>query len=98
MGFHKTYLGVIVIVDSGASNTANVLCRGPSNTTCQRVIDIAGLSIPEKAGLLYVEIVQPLRRSIDDSATVSIGMIKPALPRQQSAERSSMVGKYLSVR
>jgi hypothetical protein len=96
IGFDRTYLGVVVAVDGRAVKDRNFLYRGASDRTFRRTVDFAsGLELPQPVGLVYVEIAQPLGKSIDHAAVVSAAVIKPAERRGQSDRLTAHVENYL---
>ena len=98
MGFSRTFLGVVVVVDGRQQGNENTLFRGASNGTYCRVIDAGGIDLPEEAGLIYAEIVQTRDCSIDDAGMISMALAKQAVPREQPGDLSGKIVRYFSNR
>jgi hypothetical protein len=95
LGFAKTYLGIVAIVDGRENDARNFLFRGTSNTTYMRVIDVVGgLNIMPEIGLIYTEIVQPINRHIDEAAMVCGAIVRAATYRDQRDQLTTQVANY----
>jgi hypothetical protein len=97
LGFDRTYLAVVAAVDGRGVSAGNFVARGTSDRTFCRTIEVAsGLDIPPQVGLLYVEISQPLQKTIDEAAVISVAVIKPAKRCGQSDRTTARVEQYLA--
>lgn len=96
LGFCRTYLGVIVVVDGRGDEENNFLFRGVSDLSYRRIIEFAGrVTLPEDVGILYAEIVQPVQRSIADAAVFSVAVVKEARPRFQAEGLTTRVHNFV---
>ena len=94
-GFFQTYLAVITEVTAGNQHDRNIPNRGlrsdstPSNgdtdrTTFRQIIEFPGRDqLHRGIGILFIEVAQPSRLSIDTQATVRICVYRRAEPRDQ---------------
>lgn len=97
LGFARTYLLLIAVVDDRSREEPSVVFRGTTQTTLRRVIEVVGdLGINESAGILYVEINQPLEKTVTEATTVCIGVLRPARVRPQSVDQTSRVAAFLT--
>jgi hypothetical protein len=95
LGFHRTYLGVVVVVDGRANADNNFLFRGVSEGGYRRILEFAeDVSLPQDVGILYAEIVQPVQRSVADAAVFSVAVAKEAVPRLQSERVTTLVHNF----
>lgn len=95
LGFHRTYLGVVVVVDGRANADNNFLFRGVSDSGYRRILEFAeDVSLPEHVGILYAEIVQSVQRSVADAAVFSVAMAKEAKPRLQTERITTLVHNF----
>lgn len=96
LGFCRTYLRVIVVVDGRANEDNNFLFRGVSNLSYRRIIEFAGgVTLPEEVGILYAEIAQPVQRSVADAAVFSLAVAKEARPRPQTELLTARVHNFV---
>jgi hypothetical protein len=99
LGFSRTYLCVIAVVDGRGNDDQNFLFRGTSDTNYKRIIEFAwGVTLPEEVGLLYVEIVQPVQRAIAEAGMVCAAVPKAAKPRVQPEHLTACVDNYVRER
>lgn len=97
LGFLRTYLGVLVVVDGRANEENNFLFRGVSNVGYRRIIEFAGgVTLAEDVGIIYTEIVQPVRRSAMDAAVFSVAVAKEAKPRHQAERVTTLMANFAS--
>lgn len=106
-GFFETYLALLIAVDSARQSDSNIPCRGlrPDSThgfgetkTQKAILDFPGRDkLDPKIGIIFVEVVQPSGKPIDEMAIVRVLLFHPAKPRFQSAgataEVSDLIGK-----
>lgn len=96
LGFSRTYLGVLAVVDGRANEERNFLFRGTSDANYRRMIEFAGgLTLPGEVGLLYIEIVQPAQRSVADAAMVCVAVPRKAKRQHQPERLTTRVENYL---
>ena len=97
LGFSRTYLMLIAVVDDRSDPGLNFAFRGASTSSLRRVVQFADeVSLPEESGLLYVEVSQPLARDLESAGFVAAGVLRPARPRDQSADLTTKIANYLS--
>jgi len=95
LGFARTYLGVIVIVDGRGKESSGFLFRGASDSTYARVMRLIGdLPLPSGIGLLYVEIIQPADESLEDAYMVCAVAPRQARQRSQGEHLTTLVDNY----
>jgi hypothetical protein len=94
-GFFQTYLAIITEVEASGQDERNIPTRGiRSHTTPQRgdtktttfrqIVEFPGRSeLHEDIGILFIEIVQPSRLSIDKQATIRVCVYRRAARRDQ---------------
>jgi hypothetical protein len=94
-GFFQTYLAVITEVTAGDQHDRNIPNRGvrsnstPSNgdterTTFRQIIEFPGRDkLHRDIGILFIEVVQPSRLSINTQATLRVCVYRRAEPRDQ---------------
>lgn len=97
VGFHRTYLAVIAVVHDVSDPEYNFVFRGLREATFTRVVRfVEQLKLNRTAGVLYVEIAQPLGSSIDESGVVCAGILRPALPREQTHDTTARVQRLFA--
>ncbi len=95
LGFSRTYLGLVAVVDGRQYEGDTFFFRGTSDASYRRILDVAGtVDLMEAVGLLYVEIVQPVERPIAKAAMVSAAIAKEARPQQQSEHLTTRILNY----
>ena len=95
LGFARTYLGAIAIVDGRDKVGSNFLFRGVSGETYSRVMRlIEGLPLPSEIGLLYVEIIQPAHDSLENAYMVCVVTPRRAKQRSQSERLTTLVDNF----
>jgi len=79
IGFHRTYLAILIEVEGKNRVEYNTLCRGPSPTTFKKVYDFPFRDkLHKDVGVIFIEISQPTGKSIDSMAGVGICIDKEA--------------------
>ena len=95
LGFSRTYLGVIVIVDGRSNDRSNFLFRGLSDAKYSSVVEIAGgLPVPAEVGVLYVEIVQPVDDVLENAHMVCVAVPREPQQRPQSERLTTMIDNF----
>lgn len=96
LGFVRTYLMLVAIVDDRQDRGTNFLFRGTTDETFQRIIDFTEEStIPAAAGILYVEISRPITKPGWEAGMVSVGLLREAQRQEQSEGLTQRVLSYL---
>jgi hypothetical protein len=98
-GFLETYLALLIAVDSAAQLDSNIPCRGlrPDSThdfgehkTQKAILDFPGRQdLNPEIGIIFIEVVQPSGKPIDEMANVRVLLFHPARPRFQSARTTN---------
>jgi hypothetical protein len=94
-GFFQTYLAIITEVEASGQDERNIPNRGVrSHTTPQRgdtgrttfrqIVEFPGRAgLHKDIGIIFIEVAQPSRLSIDKQATVRVCVYRRAEPRDQ---------------
>ncbi len=91
MGFYKTYLAVFIEVDGRNRRDLNFLGRGLSDEKFKELYDFPLRDkLHKNVGIIFIEIVQPIDRLVNRAAHAAIGILRDALPQEQS---SSLVNR-----
>jgi hypothetical protein len=99
LGFARTYLTVIVVAHDLSDTSYNYVSRGTREATFNRIVHFAeALELDEAAGILYVEVSQPLLASALTSGVVSAAILRPAPIQEQPGDLTDSVRRYLSER
>jgi hypothetical protein len=98
-GFLETYLAILIAIDSSRQLDSNIPCRGlrPGSThdygetkTQRAILDFPGREdLNPKIGIIFIEVVQPSGKPLDEMAIVRVLLFHPATPRFQSARATS---------
>lgn len=97
LGFHRTYLGIIVVVDGREKDELSFAHRGVSLDTTGRILEIAdGIAPPLGVGVLYIEVVQAINKHIDEAGMVGVGQILPAALSRQNGDLTQVIANYLA--
>jgi hypothetical protein len=93
-GFFQHYLAVITAVDASEQSDSNIPCRGLRSETADlyddrrtftRIVDFPKRDdLKPEIGIIFIEVVQPSRMSLDRRATFRICVQHPATPRPQA--------------
>lgn len=95
-GFHRTFLVFLVVVDGRTRTLNNVVSRGMSQTTFDRVYDFPWRDrLKDDVGVMYLEVVQPTLRDVDWLAQVGVCVDRQARPREQSTQATNRVRELL---
>lgn len=96
VGFNRTFLTAIAVVDGTDNTSRNFLHRGMSATGLRRFLDVAeAIPLSPGIGILYVEVVEPLQAPLTTSGMVSAGVLRPATPREQREFFTATVLRYM---
>jgi len=100
-GFRETYLALLVAIDSYKQLDSNIPCRGlrPNSThdfgetkTQRAILNFPGREdLNTKIGIIFIEVVQPSGKPLDEMATVRVLIFHPATPRFQRARATSQM-------
>lgn len=108
LGFYQTYLTVITVVDGRERGGHNVLFRGIGNSTHDthqgaqthktrtRIYEFPRREdLHDEVGIIFIEVVQPTGKSLDEKFGVCVCVDKRAAPREQSNSQTNRVLDYV---
>jgi len=96
LGFHRTYLIVLIGVDGRGRRPIPVHERVAGRGAFRRVYDFPQRgSLHEDVGVVFIEISQPTGSSIDDTAIVAISVDHEAACLEQSAKMTERVKELM---
>jgi hypothetical protein len=108
LGFHETYLAVITVVDGRERVGYNVLSRGIGDSThdthlgtrtqktLKRIYEFPRREdLHDDVGIMFIEVIQPTGKSLDEKFGVCICVDKRATPQEQSDTRTNQVREYI---
>ncbi len=99
LGFHRTFLTLLAVVDDRSDRTVNPLFHGATSLTLRRLIEFTETAaLQPDLGILYVELAQPLAKDPRESSMVSAGVLRAATPRDQSEGLSAKVAAFLATK
>ncbi|HEU0055163.1 MAG TPA: hypothetical protein VFQ39_18380, partial [Longimicrobium sp.] len=101
MGFGQVYLPIIVVVDgrSDALQGDNFFNRGTTRDTSEKIIEFSGWSaLRPDVGILYIEVVQPVDRSILETGVIGLAIAKPAEIREQPSDTTARLVRFFGIR
>lgn len=92
LGFHKTYLAVLVVVDGRERPQPNVFFRGTTDKQLKQLYEFPSRAeLKPEVGILFVEVVQPTELSLDDLCFVAVAVDRKPQPRRQPDEITNKV-------
>lgn len=95
LGFSKTYLAVLIVVDGRYRKEFGMLSRGATGQQFKSVYQFSNLTeLHHSAGLTFIEVVQPSTLSIDEMGYVGVAGEKRAIPVDQ---REQITNKIMSL-
>lgn len=96
MGFHRSFLMIIILADGRARRELGQMFRGPTTQTFTRIYVFPERErLNDDVGIIFVEVVQPTGRSIGEMAYVGVCVERPARPRDQSVRLTERVREAL---
>jgi len=94
-GFFNSYLALFIEVDGREREETNFFFRGLSDQNFKRVYDFPQRSqLHDDIGVAFIEIVQPIDRSINRSGMVCICVDKKAKPLSQSTNLTNRIIEF----
>ena len=97
MGFWKSYLMPIIVVDARKAKGANTLLKYEVQGQARRIYEVSfDSALHPDVGVAYTEIVQPTGRSYDHQVVVGICIDKPACQLEQPAQLTERISTWLS--
>ena len=107
MGFHRTYLTVLIQVDGRNRKNVNTLFRGltPDATydgeqkTIKRIYEFPQRNtIHEDVGIIFIEVIQPTGKSFEKMGGICVRVERNATPLQQPDNLTNRVAALMSVK
>ena len=108
LGFYETYLAVVTVVDGRARVGYNALSRGIGDSThdthlgahthktLKRIYEFPRREdLHDDIGIVFVEVIQPTGKSIDEKFGVCVCVDKRATLQGQSDRRTNQVREYV---
>ena len=95
LGFHQTYLMIIVVTDGRSRSEFNFAGKVATPVMLDQVQEMAGLGDlgDTGIGIVVAHIIQPVDKPIHKAGMVGIGILKQAAVREQSAQSSEAVAQ-----
>ena len=99
LGFAENYALVLIECFGPARDEHNFLARGVSPDVIRRIYQITNdQPIHPDVGVIFLEVTQPTRSSVDWAGMVSVGIDKRATQQQQSPGLTASVRKLIACR
>ena len=96
MGFHRSYLAVLCLVDAQERPEPNVVSRAMSTKTLSLVYDFpARDDLHQDVGFLIAEMVQPTTKGFKRMATVNVCRVQAAKLLDQPMELTNRIAEYI---
>jgi hypothetical protein len=97
IGFHANYALVLVECYGVERSEYNFLARGSSPGVFRRIYHLTkDQPLHSDVGLIFVEIIQPTRTSVDRAGVVAICVDKPAIEQEQPPDLTARVRQLVS--
>lgn len=92
LGFHQTYLAVLIVVDGRLRQESNVLFRGSTDETFTRVYEFPQRDrLHKDIGIMFLELTQPTGKDINRMATLAVAIDKDPTPRRQPVSLTNKI-------
>lgn len=89
MGFHRTYLAVVIQTDGRTRTSENVLFRGPRQDTIEMVVDFPRReALDEHVGVIFLHVVQPNGKDINEAGRFGVYVDHDPVLRAQEGSLS----------
>ncbi len=96
LGFHRTYLAVLIGADSRLRQQIPVQARLANSGTFQRIYDFPQRdSLHDDVGVVFIEISQPTGKNFDETAIVAVAVDREAARLEQRAIMTDKVRKLM---
>lgn len=96
IGFHRSYLLVVVVADGREQTEVGFPFRGPTPALVEAVKGkLRSLTFHPDVGVAVVEVTQPIDRNIQDSGAIGIWTYQQASMIQQSPELTANIASFL---
>lgn len=98
-GFHRNYLAILIKVDGRKKLEMDPLVRGANPETFQTIYEFPDRErVHEDVGIVFIEIVQPTGKSVDDYVTVGICVETEAARLSQISKLTERVEELLRMK
>ncbi len=110
LGFYQTYLAIVTVVDGRQRNEYNTLHRGigdsshdthhgtQSHKTLKRVYEFPRREdLHDDVGIIFVEVIQPTGKSLDEKFGVCVCVDKRAKPQEQTNSQTNRISDYIKL-
>lgn len=92
LGFHKTYLAVLTVVDGRRRQECNTLFRGSTDETFTRVYEFPQRDrLHEDIGIMFLELTQPTGKDINRMATLAMAIDRHPTRRRQPGSLTNKI-------
>jgi hypothetical protein len=96
LGFHRNYLVIIIQTFGPLRSQSNVLFRGPTHETFKKVYEFDQReSLHEDAGILFIEITQPTRKSYQRMYEIGVCLDKEAKLLEQMPRLTNRIRELI---
>lgn len=94
-GFSRTYLAMFAVVDGRHARESNFISRGLGPEMIRTVLETPNWEgLHEDVGILYIEVVQTVEKSVLESGMICLGHLHVARQREQSAEVTTRIHRF----
>jgi len=98
LGFHKTFLTILVLADGRERKEYNFLARDPTTETYKQIYDFPRDKLHDDVGVIFVEIDQPIGKPINDAAVVGICIDKEAKQLEQPIHLTNRINELIRIK
>ncbi|MBI2927306.1 MAG: hypothetical protein HYY24_16550 [Verrucomicrobia bacterium] len=92
LGFHRTYLAILTIVQGRERTKFNVLGRGMTDRQFKKIYRCSSFGeLRSEIGIIFVEVVKPTSRSLLEMAQIGVVVDKRAIPRSQPSDLTNKI-------
>ncbi|TNF28009.1 MAG: hypothetical protein EP329_18675 [Deltaproteobacteria bacterium] len=85
LGFHQTWLWVVLLVDGSRGNAPNPMGRRSDAAVREVAEAVQAWHLEPEVGLVFSELVQPTALSVNDQGGFMTAVIRPARPNHQGS-------------
>lgn len=98
LGFSRAYMAMLAVVDARDETDSGFMFRGMQPAGMRYVVETPDWDLlRSEVGMLYVEVVQPVNRSIDEAAIIRLAILRAAQPQEQSVETTSGIIRFFGL-
>ncbi|HEX8633319.1 MAG TPA: hypothetical protein VF703_04125 [Pyrinomonadaceae bacterium] len=109
LGFYQTYLAIVTVVDGRQRNEYNTLHRSirdsshdthlgaQTHKTSKRIYEFPRREdLHDNVGIIFIEVIQPTGKNLDDKFGVCISIDKRANPQEQLTSQTNRILDYIN--